>query len=100
MLDGSRYYNSYVEDNDQICLAHIVVAFVGHHVNLVIQSKVEPILPTISKVRCAPSQEFCHEAIQCPNNNPSQGDTKENCGNIEKVVYEPPPECLYFGEEG
>ena len=60
-------------------------------VNLAIQSKVEPILPTISKVTCAPSQEFYHEAIQCPNNNPSQGEIKENYGNIEEIVYEPPP---------
>ena len=41
----------------------------------------------------------CHEAIQCPSNNPSQGKTKEKCDEIEEVVYEPPLECLYFDEE-
>ena len=62
-------------------------------------SKVEQILPTISKVRCAPCQDFGQEVIQCPNNNPSQGETREKCGKIEEVIYEPPTECIYVEEE-
>ena len=55
----------------------------SHPANPTTQSKVEPILPTISKVRCAFWQDFGHEAIQCPNNNPSQEETREKYGKIE-----------------
>ena len=71
----------------------------SHLTSPVIPSEVEPILPTILWDRCASYQDFGHEAVQCPNSNTSQGETKENCGKIEEVVYEPPPECLYFDEE-